>query len=163
MRWHSLWSLTCGVTGFASSLGVMIALRILLGVGESIYLPGGMKIVSVLFHSKDRGLASGLINCGTRAGLAFGAPLIASLVVAFGWKEGVLYRRIQRPDLAGPAVIRISFGRKHGRVCTGDSVRLNHPLVNVEPFRLDDLMPAECQQLLRKHRCTVCRHGDFLD
>src|SRR5437016_3267448 len=66
---------------------VLFVLRILLGIGESIYLPGGMKIVSVLFHAKDRGLASGLINCGTRAGLAFGAPLIAGLVVAFGWKN----------------------------------------------------------------------------
>jgi ACS family D-galactonate transporter-like MFS transporter len=92
IRWlyavaFAMWSVTCGLTGFAGSLGILIVLRILLGIGESIYLPGGMKIVSVLFHAKDRGLASGLINCGTRAGLAFGAPLIASLVVAFGWKN----------------------------------------------------------------------------
>lgn len=92
LRWlyagcFALWSLTCGLTGFAGSLGVMIALRILLGIGESIYLPGGMKVVSVIFPPKDRGLASGLVNCGTRAGLAFGAPLIAALVVAFGWKN----------------------------------------------------------------------------
>ena len=44
-----------------------------------------MKVVSVLFQTKDRGLASGLVNCGTRAGLALGAPLIAWLVVTFGW------------------------------------------------------------------------------
>ena len=91
LRWlyagcFGLWSLTCGLTGFAASLGLMIALRVLLGIGESIYLPGGMKAVSVLFEPKDRGLASGVVNCGTRAGLAFGAPLIAALVVAFGWK-----------------------------------------------------------------------------
>jgi ACS family D-galactonate transporter-like MFS transporter len=92
LRWlyagcFALWSLTCGLTGFAGSLGALLALRVLLGIGESIYLPGGMKMVSVLFPAKDRGLASGLVNCGTRAGLAFGAPLIASLVVAFGWKN----------------------------------------------------------------------------
>jgi len=92
LRWlyaacFALWSLTCGLTGFAASLGVMIVLRVLLGIGESVYLPGGMKIVSVLFPPKDRGLASGLVNCGTRAGLAFGAPLIAAIVVAFGWKN----------------------------------------------------------------------------
>ena len=91
LRWlyagcFALWSLTCGLTGFAASLGVMVVLRVLLGIGESIYLPGGMKLVSVLFPAKDRGLASGLVNCGTRAGLAFGAPLIATLVVAFGWQ-----------------------------------------------------------------------------
>jgi ACS family D-galactonate transporter-like MFS transporter len=92
LRWlyaagFGLWSLTCGLTGFAASLGVLLFLRVLLGIGESIYLPGGMKLVSVLFPPKDRGLASGLVNCGTRAGLAFGAPLIASVVVAFGWKN----------------------------------------------------------------------------
>jgi MFS family permease len=92
LRWlyaacFALWSLTCGFTGFAASLGVLLVLRVLLGIGESIYLPGGMKLVSILFPPKDRGLASGLVNCGTRAGLAFGAPLIAAVVVGFGWKN----------------------------------------------------------------------------
>src|SRR5215470_970670 len=92
LRWlyavcFALWSLTCGITGFAGSLGLLIVLRMLLGIGESIYLPGAIKLVSVVFPAKDRGLASGLVNCGTRAGLAFGAPLIASIVVAFGWRK----------------------------------------------------------------------------
>ncbi len=92
LRWlypacFGLWSFTCGLTGFAGGLASMFALRVALGIGESIYLPGGMKMVSVLFPPKDRGLASGLVNCGTRAGLAFGAPLIAAIVVAAGWKN----------------------------------------------------------------------------
>ena len=92
LRWlyagcFALWSLTCGLTGFAASLGVLLVLRVFLGIGESIYLPGGMKVVSVIFPAKDRGLASGLVNCGTRAGLAFGAPLIAALVAAWGWQN----------------------------------------------------------------------------
>jgi ACS family D-galactonate transporter-like MFS transporter len=82
-----LWSLACGFTGFAGTLGVIIVLRMVLGIGESIYLPGGMKIVSALFDAGRRGLASGLVNCGTRAGLAMGAPLIAWLVVKFGWRN----------------------------------------------------------------------------
>jgi MFS family permease len=92
LRWlyaacFALWSLTCGLTGFAASLAVMFGLRVALGIGESIYLPGGMKMVSVIFPPRDRGLASGVVNCGTRAGLAFGAPLIAAIVVALGWKN----------------------------------------------------------------------------
>src|SRR6266851_1140183 len=75
------------LSAFFWSYALMQVPRVLLGIGESIYLPGGMKLVSVLFPAKDRGLASGLVNCGTRAGLAFGAPLIAALVVAFGWKK----------------------------------------------------------------------------
>jgi MFS family permease len=58
-----------------------------LGIGESIYVPGGMKIVSLLFSPKERGLASGIMNCGTRAGLAVGTPIIAWLVVRVGWKN----------------------------------------------------------------------------
>jgi len=92
LRWlyagcFALWSLTSGLTGFAASLGMLLVLRVLLGIGESVYLPGGLKLVSALFAAEDRGLASGLINCGTRAGLAFGAPLIAALVVAMGWHK----------------------------------------------------------------------------
>lgn len=83
----ALWSLACGFTGFAGTLGVLMMMRVILGIGESIYLPGGMKIVSLLFETKDRGLASGLVNCGTRAGLAIGAPVIAWLVVRFGWQK----------------------------------------------------------------------------
>lgn len=92
MRWlyaacFALWSIVSGLTGFAGSLATLLLLRVLLGIGESIYLPGAMKMVSILFPAENRGLASGLINCGTRAGLAFGAPLIAGLVVAFGWRN----------------------------------------------------------------------------
>jgi MFS family permease len=90
LRWlyagcFALWSLTSGLTGFAASLGMLLVLRVLLGIGESVYLPGGLKLVSAMFPAERRGLASGLINCGTRAGLAFGAPLVAALVVALGW------------------------------------------------------------------------------
>jgi nitrate/nitrite transporter NarK len=50
-------------------------------------VPGGVKIVSVLFGPQQRGLASGIMNCGTRAGLAIGAPVIAYLVQSFGWQR----------------------------------------------------------------------------
>jgi len=90
LRWFyagafALWSLACGFTGFAASLGVLLFMRVLLGIGESIYVPGGVKIVSLVFSVANRGLASGLMNCGTRAGLALGAPLIAFLVGSIGW------------------------------------------------------------------------------
>ena len=48
LRWlyaglFAIWSLACGFTGFAGSLLVLILLRILLGIGESIYLPAEPK------------------------------------------------------------------------------------------------------------------------
>ncbi len=92
LRWlyaglFAVWSLACGLTGFAGSLTVLILLRILLGIGESIYLPGGTKIVSMLFPSPERGFPSGLFDSGTRLGLAVGAPLIAVLIMRYGWRN----------------------------------------------------------------------------
>ena len=90
MRWFyagafALWSLSCGFTGFATTLGTLLALRVLLGVGEAIYLPGGIRIVNLLLAPGQQGLASGLVNSGTRLGLALGAPLVAWMVVGAGW------------------------------------------------------------------------------
>lgn len=92
LRWlyaglFAVWSLACGLTGFAGSLLVLILLRILLGIGESIYLPGGTKVVSLLFPSSERGFPSGLFDSGTRLGLAVGAPLIAAMIVFCGWRN----------------------------------------------------------------------------
>jgi MFS family permease len=92
LRWlyaglFALWSLACGLTGLVGSLGVLILLRVLLGIGESIYMPGGTKIVSQMFHPGERGFPSGLFDSGTRAGIALGAPLIAWLVLRHGWRS----------------------------------------------------------------------------
>lgn len=91
LRWiytaaFTLWSLAQGFTGLARSLTVLIVFRILLGVGESIYLPGGTKIVSLLFSRKERGLPSGVFDFGTRTGLFFGGLLIPSLIASLGWR-----------------------------------------------------------------------------
>ena len=86
----ALWSLAQGLTGLAGSLAVLIGFRILLGVGESIYLPGGTKIVSLLFERKDRGLPSGLFDFGTRTGLVLEGILVPWLLVRYGWRNTFL-------------------------------------------------------------------------
>src|SRR5438552_603633 len=92
LRWlyagaFALWSLAQGLTGLAGSLTVLIGFRILLGVGESIYLPGGTKIVSLLFTRKDRGLPSGLFDFGTRTGLVLEGILVPWLLISYGWRH----------------------------------------------------------------------------
>jgi MFS family permease len=95
LRWlyaaaFALWSMACGFTGFAATLGALMGMRMLLGIGESIYMPGGMKIISILFGPRERGMASGVMDCGSRAGLALGAPVIAFLVHGAGWHRAFM-------------------------------------------------------------------------
>jgi MFS family permease len=91
LRWlyagaFALWSVACGLTGAAGGLTTLILVRIILGVGESVYLPSSLKLVSTLFPSRDRGLPTGFFDSGTRLGLALGAPLVAWLTVRYGWR-----------------------------------------------------------------------------
>ena len=82
-----VWSLACGLTGFATGLAMLVLLRVMLGVGESIYLSGGTKIVGMLFPSSQRGFPSGLFDSGTRLGIAVGAPVVATLIMFCGWRR----------------------------------------------------------------------------
>ncbi len=91
LRWlyagtFALWSLAQGLTGFAGSLGVMIIFRILLGIGESVYLPGGTKIVSLLFRSAERGLPCGVFDFGSRIGMVVGGISLPWLLIYYGWR-----------------------------------------------------------------------------
>jgi len=92
LRWlyagaFALWSVAQGLTGLAETLGVLIAFRILLGIGEAIYLPGGSKIVSLLFAPKERGLPAGLFDFGTRTGLVLEGLIVPWCLLHFGWRR----------------------------------------------------------------------------
>jgi MFS transporter, ACS family, D-galactonate transporter len=81
-----LWSFAQGAAGVARSFVELIGTRIILGIGESIYLPGGTKIVSLLFNSEERGLPSGVFDFGTRIGIAAGGLCVPLLVIHYGWR-----------------------------------------------------------------------------
>jgi len=81
-----LWSLAQGLTGLATGFAVLIGFRILLGIGESIYLPGGTKIVSLLYDHRERGLPCGLFDAGTSVGLVVRGIFIPWLLVRYGWR-----------------------------------------------------------------------------
>jgi MFS family permease len=138
-----IWSFAQGFTGLAESLTAVLAFRILLGIGESIYLPGGTKIVSLLFSAKERGLPSGLFDFGTRTGLVLEGILVPWLLVHFGWRRTFLIlgftalvwlvpwlwifpRRLQMaradvatPNLASRSVARTLLSRNLLGICLG--------------------------------------------
>jgi ACS family D-galactonate transporter-like MFS transporter len=82
-----VWSIAQGLTGLAGTLATLMAFRILLGIGESVYLPGGSKIVSLLFAPKERGFPSGLFDFGTRTGLVLEGLLVPWCLLHYGWRR----------------------------------------------------------------------------
>ena len=83
----ALWSVAAAACGLATGLWTLIAARILLGVGESIYLPGGMKVVSLHFSSEETAWPAGLFDLGTKVGLAVGTAIDVWLLVRYGWRS----------------------------------------------------------------------------
>jgi MFS family permease len=96
LRWlyagaFALWSVSQGLIGLATGLGSLIAFRVLLGIGEAIYLPGGSKIVSLLFKPAERGLPCGLFDAGTRTGLVLEGILVPWMLIHYGWRTSFAF------------------------------------------------------------------------
>jgi MFS family permease len=82
-----LWSLSAAATGLVRGLGDLVFCRILLGIGESIYLPGGMKVVSLNFRADESAWPAGVFDLGAKLGLAIGTAVDVWLLVRFGWRS----------------------------------------------------------------------------
>jgi ACS family glucarate transporter-like MFS transporter len=87
----ALWSLSQGLMGLASGLGLLILFRMMLGIGEAIYLPGGSRIVSLLFRPEERGLPCGVFDAGTRTGLVIEGVLVPFMLTHYGWRTTFMF------------------------------------------------------------------------
>jgi MFS transporter, ACS family, D-galactonate transporter len=82
----ALWCLAAAATGLASNLLMLIFFRLLLGIGESLYLPGGIKFISEQFGSHERSMPSAILDVGCKAGLAIGLVVEVWILRVFGWR-----------------------------------------------------------------------------
>jgi MFS family permease len=80
------WCVVAAATSLAGSVAVLIALRIALGVGESVVAPASYKWIRMNFAEQQRGLAVGLYMTGTKIGPAIGTPLAAWLIAMYDWR-----------------------------------------------------------------------------
>lgn len=81
-----LWGLASAATALTAGLWFLVAIRLLLGVGESVVTPSSMRYIRMHFEEKERGTAVGLYMTGTKLGPAFGLPLAGYLITAYNWQ-----------------------------------------------------------------------------
>jgi len=81
-----MWSVASILTAFARSVFSFSCFRSLLGISESGNFPGGIKVVSEWFPERERSTAVGLFVSGASIGAILTPPLVAFLVVHFGWR-----------------------------------------------------------------------------
>jgi MFS transporter, ACS family, glucarate transporter len=80
------WSLFTALTGAATGLYSLIAVRFLFGAGEAGAYPNAARVLARWFPDQERGRAQGmLITCGQLGGAL--APLVTSpLIKSIGWR-----------------------------------------------------------------------------
>jgi MFS family permease len=82
----ALWSTATAVTGLAHGLAALMAIRVILGIGESVAYPSYSKIVPRLFPEERRGFPNALIAAGLALGPGLGLLFGGVLMARFGWR-----------------------------------------------------------------------------
>lgn len=81
-----IWSVSVVLTGFVTSVAVLVVYRVLLGLAEGTYWPQQSRIASAWFREKELTRANSVIQYhGQYLSLAIGFAILTSLYTAFGW------------------------------------------------------------------------------
>jgi MFS family permease len=103
-----LWCLATILTGFASTFAMLLALRLLLGLGESVAFPCSSKMLAENLSIDRRGRSNALIAIGLALGPSFGTYAGGKILAQYGWRAlfislGTLSLLWLVPWLTGPA------------------------------------------------------------
>ena len=82
-----IWSLMSAATAWVGNFQQLFGLRLLLGVGESVITPAGMRWIRFNIPENQRGLAVGIYMAAAKVGPAVGSILAGYLLVRFGWRN----------------------------------------------------------------------------
>jgi len=82
----TVWSFFCGLTAAAYSVGFLLVVRVLFGMGEAPFSSTINKLVSQWFPRKEAATAIGISNAGTPLGGAISGPIVGFMAVAVGWR-----------------------------------------------------------------------------
>jgi MFS family permease len=150
-----LWSVTCAATAFAGGFGTVFIARLGLGIAEAPGFPASSKATGYWFPRQERALATAIFDAAAKFSNVIGVPLVALVVVNFGWRWGfgvtailsflyflaftIFYRDPSRhPKLAAEEreYIRAGGATPEGPSASGEFAMLGYLLRNVKVWGL---------------------------
>ena len=81
-----LWSAFTSLTAFMTGAVSMAVCRFLFGVSEAGAFPIATRSLSRWMLPSERGWAQGVTHAGSRLGAAFTPPIVAWMILAYGWR-----------------------------------------------------------------------------
>jgi MFS transporter, ACS family, D-galactonate transporter len=82
-----VWSSATAITGVLHGFVALLAVRVILGLGESVAMPSYSKILRSHFRESRRGFANAMLMVGLALGPALGVLVGGAVVSRFGWRS----------------------------------------------------------------------------
>ncbi len=86
----SIWSAATILTGLVGGLASLFAVRLLLGIGEGSAFPTATRALANWMPASKRAFAQGITHAFARLGNAISPPLIAFLIIGYGWRQSFI-------------------------------------------------------------------------
>jgi len=99
------WSVAAALTSLGSGTLSFSAFRAALGLAEGVNFPGGVKVIAEWFAPRERATAVGIFTSGASIGAILAPPLLAYVIVTFGWQAAFIVTGI-------PGLIWVFFWRR---------------------------------------------------
>jgi MFS family permease len=80
------WSLATVATGFLHGFTMLLLMRLMLGIGESVAVPASSKILALHVPECYRGFTNGVVIAGLKCGPAVGSFGAGLLMAKYGWR-----------------------------------------------------------------------------
>jgi sugar phosphate permease len=85
-----VWTVGTVLTGAVSGICTLIAVRVLVGVGEGGAFPAATRALSHWMPVRERGFAQGITHSAARLGGAFAPPVVIAIATAYGWRQSFI-------------------------------------------------------------------------
>jgi MFS family permease len=82
----AIWALATLLTGFANGFAMLVALRVMLGIGEGVAFPSVSKIIARHVSGERRGIANGAVAVSLALGPALGIFAGGLILRYYGWR-----------------------------------------------------------------------------
>jgi ACS family hexuronate transporter-like MFS transporter len=81
-----IWTIAHIAHALVTTIGGFIAVRVVLGLGESGNFPAGLKAIAEWFPQRERALATGILTAGSNVGAVVTPLIVPAVTVALGWR-----------------------------------------------------------------------------
>ena len=82
----TVWSVGTFLTGLSSGITGLVALRLVMGVGESVCYPSGFALISQRVEHRHRARATAIMQLGSVIGPALGTYVGGAIMIRYGWR-----------------------------------------------------------------------------